>query len=53
MPSAEAVGHLRLILNADDFGLSEDTVAATIECFEAEALDERDDHARDARDRET
>jgi hypothetical protein len=29
---------LQLIVNADDFGLSEDTVAATIECFEAGAL---------------
>jgi predicted glycoside hydrolase/deacetylase ChbG (UPF0249 family) len=29
---------LQLIVNADDFGLSEDSVAATIECFEAGAL---------------
>lgn len=29
---------LQLIVNADDFGVSEDTVAATIECFEAGAL---------------
>ncbi|HJQ74852.1 MAG TPA: ChbG/HpnK family deacetylase, partial [Gaiellaceae bacterium] len=29
---------LQLILNADDFGLSEDTVAATIECVEAGGL---------------
>jgi predicted glycoside hydrolase/deacetylase ChbG (UPF0249 family) len=38
MPSRSAPGKLQLILNADDFGLSEDTVAATIECFEAGAL---------------
>lgn len=29
---------MRLILNADDFGASEETVQATIECFEADAL---------------
>ena len=29
---------LQLIVNADDFGQSEDTVEATIECFEAGAL---------------
>ena len=29
---------LQLIVNADDFGESEDTVSATIECFEAGAL---------------
>jgi len=29
---------MRVILNADDFGSSEDTVAATIECFEQGAL---------------
>jgi predicted glycoside hydrolase/deacetylase ChbG (UPF0249 family) len=29
---------LRAIVNADDFGLSDDTVAATIECFEAGAM---------------
>src|SRR3954451_7673818 len=29
---------MRIILNADDFGLDDDTVAATIECFEAGAL---------------
>jgi hypothetical protein len=35
MPSRSG---LQLIVNADDFGLSEDTVAATVECFEAGAL---------------
>jgi predicted glycoside hydrolase/deacetylase ChbG (UPF0249 family) len=35
MPSPR---ELQVILNADDFGLSDDTVAATIECFEAGAL---------------
>ena len=34
MPSRE----LQLIVNADDFGQSDDTVEATIECFEAGAL---------------
>ena len=34
MPSRE----LQLIVNADDFGQSDDTVDATIECFEAGAL---------------
>lgn len=29
---------MRILLNADDFGLSDDTVRATIECFEAGAL---------------
>jgi hypothetical protein len=29
---------LRLIVSADDFGLSDETLAATIECFEAGAL---------------
>jgi len=29
---------LLLIINADDFGLSDETVAATVECFEAGAL---------------
>ena len=29
---------MRIILNADDFGLDDDTVAATVECFEAGAL---------------
>jgi predicted glycoside hydrolase/deacetylase ChbG (UPF0249 family) len=29
---------MRIVLNADDFGYSEDTVRATIECFEAGAL---------------
>jgi hypothetical protein len=29
---------LRLVLNADDFGYSDDTVEATIECFECGAL---------------
>jgi hypothetical protein len=38
MPSPSAPQKLQLIVNADDFGLSEDTVAATIECFEAGAL---------------
>jgi hypothetical protein len=36
--SRSASRKLQLIANADDFGLSADTVAATIECFEAEAL---------------
>ena len=35
MPSREL---LQLIVNADDFGQSDDTVEATIECFEAGAL---------------
>ena len=34
MPSRE----LQLVVNADDFGQSDDTVDATIECFEAGAL---------------
>src|SRR5438552_3867755 len=29
---------MRIILNADDFGYDDDTVAATIECFEARVL---------------
>lgn len=29
---------MRIVINADDFGLSAETVAATIECFEAGAL---------------
>lgn len=29
---------MRLILNADDFGASEETLRATIDCFEAQAL---------------
>lgn len=36
MPSPEP--QVSLIVNADDFGRSADTVAATIECFEAGAL---------------
>jgi hypothetical protein len=38
MPSPEAAGRLRLIVNADDFGFDEDTVEATVECFRAGAL---------------
>lgn len=38
MPSPDAGRRLRLILNADDFGLDEDTLAATVECFRAGAL---------------
>src|SRR5438105_581666 len=33
-----ACGRMRIIINADDFGYSEDTVRATIECFERGAL---------------
>jgi predicted glycoside hydrolase/deacetylase ChbG (UPF0249 family) len=29
---------MRIVINADDFGMSDDTVAATIECFERGAL---------------
>ena len=29
---------LQLIVNADDFGKSDDTVDATVECFEAGAV---------------
>ena len=29
---------MRIIINADDFGMDEDTVRATIECLEAGAL---------------
>ena len=29
---------MRLVLNADDFGYSDDTVEATIECFACGAL---------------
>jgi chitin disaccharide deacetylase len=36
--SSPEVGRLQVIVSADDFGLDEDTAAATIECFEAGAL---------------
>jgi hypothetical protein len=38
MPSPSRQRKLQLIVNADDFGESDDTVTATIECFEAGAL---------------
>jgi hypothetical protein len=38
MPSPEAGGRLRLIVNADDFGFDVDTVEATVDCFRAGAL---------------
>jgi hypothetical protein len=38
MSSRNADSRLQLIVNADDFGQSEDTVAATVECFEAGGL---------------
>jgi predicted glycoside hydrolase/deacetylase ChbG (UPF0249 family) len=38
MPSRSTSRKLQLIVNADDFGLSHDTVPATIECFDAGAL---------------
>jgi len=37
MPS-RSQGEVQLIVNADDFGQSDETVSATIECFEAGAL---------------